>query len=101
MPFVLFASNDSVQESFGYTPFELVFGHEVRGPLKLVKEKWVRTEDHEDVITHISHLKEKLTKAVASANEHFGEAKRRMNLWYDKRARDIKKGHWMERFRVN
>ena len=28
-----------MQESLGFSPFELVFGHTVRGPLKLVKEK--------------------------------------------------------------
>ena len=29
----------SVNESTGFTPFELVFGQEVRGPLKLFKEQ--------------------------------------------------------------
>lgn len=38
LPFLLFAMRDSVNESTGFTPFELVFGHEVRGPLKLLKE---------------------------------------------------------------
>ena len=31
----LFAVRESVQESLGFSPFELVFGHTVRGPLKL------------------------------------------------------------------
>ena len=29
--------DDTVQETLGFTPFELVFGHEVRGPLKALK----------------------------------------------------------------
>ena len=36
---LLFAVRESVQESLGFSPFELVFGHTVRGPLKLLKEK--------------------------------------------------------------
>ena len=36
---LLFAVRESVQESLGFSPFELVFGHAVRGPLLLLKEK--------------------------------------------------------------
>ena len=32
---LLFAVRESVQESLGFSPFELIFGHSVRGPLKL------------------------------------------------------------------
>ena len=35
---LLFAVRESVQESLGFSPFVLVFGHTVRGPLKLLKE---------------------------------------------------------------
>ena len=33
--FYFFAVRESVQESLGFSPFELVFGHTVRRPLKL------------------------------------------------------------------
>ena len=36
----LFAVRESVQESLRFSPFELVFGHTVRGQLKLLKEKF-------------------------------------------------------------
>ena len=36
--FVLFAAREAVQESLGFSPFELVFGHNVRGPLLFLKE---------------------------------------------------------------
>ena len=41
---LLFAVRESVQESLGLNPFELVFGHAVHGPLLLLKEEWL----HED-----------------------------------------------------
>lgn len=34
---LLFAARESVQESLGFSPFELVFGHTVRGPLNFLK----------------------------------------------------------------
>ena len=33
-----FAVRESVQKSLGFSPFELVFGHTVPGPIKLLKE---------------------------------------------------------------
>ena len=38
---LLFAARKSVQESLGFSPFELVFGHTVREPLNMLKEKWL------------------------------------------------------------
>lgn len=40
IPFVLFAAREAVQESLGFSPSELVFGHTPRGPLKSMKEKF-------------------------------------------------------------
>ena len=42
---LLFAVRESVQESLGFSPFTLVFGHTVRGPLKLLKEKFFSDDD--------------------------------------------------------
>ena len=42
---LLFAVRESVQESLGFSPLELVFGHSVRGPLKLFKEKLLSHDD--------------------------------------------------------
>ena len=35
---LLFAAREVTQESLGFSPAELVFGHTVRGPMKLLKE---------------------------------------------------------------
>lgn len=47
---LLFAVRESVHESLGFSPFELVFGHFPRGPLKLLKEIWLTVDAPEDVI---------------------------------------------------
>ena len=38
VPLALFAVREAVQESLGFSPAELVFGHTVRGPLKVLKD---------------------------------------------------------------
>lgn len=39
VPFALFAIRDTKQESLGFSPTELVFGRNVRGPQTILKEK--------------------------------------------------------------
>ncbi|XP_069945022.1 uncharacterized protein [Cherax quadricarinatus] len=41
LPLLLFSVRETVQESTGYSPFELIFGHNVRGPLRVLKEGWM------------------------------------------------------------
>lgn len=43
IPFLLFAVRDSVNEATGCSPFELVYGHQVSGPLKIVKEQLLQS----------------------------------------------------------
>lgn len=49
LPLLMFAIRETVQESLGFSPAELVFGHTVRGPLKLLSEQLL--SDHS---THVS-----------------------------------------------
>ena len=42
---LMFAARESIQDSLGFTPFELVFGHSVRGPLKMLKEPLLSDEE--------------------------------------------------------
>jgi len=46
IPLLLFAARESVQESLGFSPFELVFGHVPHGPLKMLKETWLPANLH-------------------------------------------------------
>ena len=40
LPYVCFAFKDSPHTATGFSPFELLFGRNVRGPLTLLKEQW-------------------------------------------------------------
>ena len=41
LPFVVFASREAVQESLGFSPAELTFGHTPSGPLRALKERFL------------------------------------------------------------
>lgn len=41
LPLLLFAIRETVQESLGYSPAELTFGHMIQGPLKLLGKQLV------------------------------------------------------------
>ena len=40
IPYILFAYREVPQETMGFSPFELLYGREVRGPLDIPKEAW-------------------------------------------------------------
>jgi len=53
---LLFAVRESVQESFGFSPFELLYGREVRGPLCLMKEYWLTEDEPNNLLDKVSNL---------------------------------------------
>ncbi|XP_077977779.1 uncharacterized protein LOC144433347 [Glandiceps talaboti] len=85
---VLFAARETVQESLGFSPFELVFGHSVRGPLKLLQEKWLCEESEINLLDYVSGFKERLTRACDVARENLKGSQMKMKKWYDKDARN-------------
>lgn len=84
---LLFAVRDSVQESLGFSPFELVFGHTVRGPLQLLKEKWLNNTADLNVLDYVSNFNYRLTRVNEIAREHLRESQTKMKQWYGKKAR--------------
>ena len=41
---VLFAYREVPQASTGFSPFELLYGHTVRGPMQVLKELWTKED---------------------------------------------------------
>ena len=84
---LLFAVREAVQESLGFSPFELVFGRTVRGPLKLLKEGWLTEEPPTNLLDHVSDLRSRLTAAGELAQKNLKSAQSKMKLWYDRKAK--------------
>ena len=85
---VLFAAREAVQESLGFSPFQLVFGHTVRGPLKVLKEVWLQDEPLMNLLDYVSNMREKLSEAWDVARRNLKQAQRKMKIWHDKKTRD-------------
>ena len=65
---LLFTVRESIQESLGFSPFELVFGHTVHGPLKLLKEQFFSQEDTTlNLLQYVSDFRSKLVTACEAA----------------------------------
>ena len=85
---LLFAIRESVQESLGFSPYELIFGHHVRGPLTLLKERWLDDETNPiNLLEYVQTFKERLQKASEMARENLKQSQHRMKVWYDKDAK--------------
>ena len=84
---LLFAARESVQESLGFSPFELVFGRTVRGPLKLLKEAWLAEDSPVNLLDQVADLCYRLARARHFAQKNLTVSQRKMKTWYDKGAK--------------
>ena len=84
---LLFAVREAVQDSLGFSPFELVFGRTIRGPLKMLKENWLAMEPPTNLLDQVSDLRQRLTSACNIAQKNMKATQHRMKIWYDKKAR--------------
>lgn len=72
-------------ESLRFSPFELISGHEVRGPL-LFKEQVIEPTSPGDVPQYVSSFRARLWSACEVAGQNLVRAKARMKARYYKKA---------------
>ncbi|KAI3374424.1 hypothetical protein L3Q82_006247 [Scortum barcoo] len=88
LPLLLFAIRETTQESLGFSPAELVFGHTVRGPLRLLQESWL-AKTHSpahNILDYVSSFRERLHTACELARSSLSVAQSEMKNRYDKKA---------------
>ena len=84
---VLFAIRDSKSESMGFSPFQLLYGREIRGPLKVLKETWINNQNlSTSPIQYVHDLKEKLSKMHDFAKLHLSTYQSNMKDTYDQKS---------------
>ena len=93
IPFVLFAYREVPQASTGFSPFELLYGREVRGPLDVLKEEW-EPRNHSDINVASYVLIEKFEEIFKLVHRNMEAAQTTQKKWYDKMAlqRKLKAG---------
>ena len=88
LPYILFAYREVPQATTGFSPFELVFGREVRGPLDILKEEWeAGKRASESVVSHVLLLRERLESMSELVKEHMSDIQQKQKVWYDRTAR--------------
>ena len=88
LPYLLFAYREVPQDSTGFSPFELLYGRAVRGPLDIVKERWEGSKKStESVLSYIMTVQEELSKMTELVQSNLREAQATQKRWYDAKAR--------------
>lgn len=89
IPFLLFAFREVPQESTGYSPFELLYGREVRGPLDILKESWEASKtSNVNVVSYVLQMREKMEQLSSLVRGNLEEARSQQKTWYDQNARE-------------
>ena len=93
LPALLFAVREVPKESLGFSPFELLYGRNVRGPMQILRELWSveETDEHARLTyQYVIDLRERLEKTCKLAQDNVRKLDLKQNAFYDKRARSRK-----------
>ena len=89
IPSLLFAYREAPQESTGFSPFELLYGCDVRGPLDVFKEAWVLGKrSSQDVLSYILLMRDRMSAMSEQVQQNLKSAATRQKRWYNRNARD-------------
>ena len=83
----MFASRNTIQESLGFSPAELVFGHCIRGPLNVLSEQWLSEPSQCNLLDYVVQFRERLHSAWSIAGTHLKQSQSRMKQWYDRKTK--------------
>ena len=87
---LLFAYREVPQESTGFSPFELLYGRAVRGPMTILKELWTKEVEEPEVknsYQYVFELREKLEDTLKLAHSQLQKAQDKGKHYYDRKTR--------------
>ena len=93
LPAVLFALREIPNSSLGFSPFELLYGRQVRGPMSIMRELW--TNQHiepevKDEYQYVVDLRERLESTWELARTTLSQMSQKYKKYYDLKARPRK-----------
>ena len=89
-PALLFAVGEVPQESLGFSPFELLYGRNVRGPMAILRELWTDKVEDEEVRStydYLINLRERLEHTCELAMKNLQKAQGKQKAYYNRRAK--------------
>lgn len=87
---LLFAYREVPQSSMGFSPFELLYGRHVRGPLSLLRDIWTKADLEEETKTtyqYVLDLRTRLDETCKVAHEALAKAGEKYEQYYNRRAK--------------
>ena len=91
LPYLLFAYREVPQASTRFSPFELLYGRAVRGPLDVLKETWeVSPKSSESVVSYILCVQGQLARLQEIVRDNLEDTQRTQKEWYDRHAHEHK-----------
>ncbi|KAM7284397.1 uncharacterized protein ISCGN_001491 [Ixodes scapularis] len=88
---LLFAYREVPQASLGFSPFELLYGRHVRGPLAILKELWTNhhlDEEEKTTYHHVFDLRNRLEETCKLAHEELAKAGARYAKMYNRKTKE-------------
>jgi transposase InsO family protein len=91
--YAMFAYREVPVVSLGLSPFEILFGTHVKGPLSLVYDEWLSEIDVSrpsaiNIVQYMDSLRERLQNALSIVHENLNDAQCVEKAYYDRDARD-------------
>ncbi|KAL3854643.1 hypothetical protein ACJMK2_013904 [Sinanodonta woodiana] len=90
---LLFAYREVPQESLGFSPFELLYGRTVRGPMRILRELWsyeVADEEVKTTYQYVVDLQGRLESTCRIAQDELVKSSRRYAKYYNRGTRSRK-----------
>lgn len=86
LPWLMLAAREVTQESTGFSPNDLVFGHRVRGPLAVLQSELKCPESPVNLLEYVNGFRRRLLLACEMATDNLSKVQKKMKSWYDRRA---------------
>ena len=93
LPALLLAIREVPQESLGFSPFELLYGRNVNGPMAILRELWSGEAPVEQVLStyqYVIELRDRVEQTCKLAHENLKKVQIKHKAYYDRRARSFK-----------
>jgi hypothetical protein len=87
---LLFAYRETPQSSTGFSPFDLLYGRKVRGPLCILKELWtgeIEEEETKSTYQYVLDLQDRLEKTCDLAKKELQKSQSKYKKYYDRKAK--------------
>jgi len=89
----LFAYREVKQDSLGFSPFELLYGRTVRGPMEILRELWskdIPDDEVQSTYQYVFELRNRMEQTCQLVEESLSNAQVKAKKYFDRKARQRK-----------